>query len=226
MAIDLRRPDPWEQMLPNLVQMYAQGLMQQHFQKREPQPGFTLSPGQVRFGARGVEKARVEPSPVDKWEKLTPIKIGGATIYRQRNIKTGKVEYNRFAPETAKGVEVQSKRQQILVRQQTAGLKQINSLLKKAGIKDLDVLELMALEGPAQMEYLQQQTKPLIERLAEPHKSQLRRYYKKVEDITIKIVGPLPSVPIDQVTAESIFQEAGGNIEEARKIAKERGYVY
>lgn len=218
--------------MPQLVGQMAMAKFQQSLQPKEEKPGFTLGQGQIRFGPKGTEIARgtKKDETAEEWKQLPPITIGGAKIYPQKNTKSGKIIYNRFPPkpEGVKGAVTArlSKQQQMLVNKQQAGLRQINSVLKQGGIKDLDVLELMALEGPAQMEYLQQQTKPLIERLAEPHKSKLKRLYKQVENITTKIIGPMPKIPLDADTAKSLLEEVGGDKEKARKLAIERGYEY
>ena len=63
-VIDLRGSNPWERLMPSLVQMYAQGLMQRHFAQPKTSEPYTLSPGQARF--RGKEKiAERDPKPAE-----------------------------------------------------------------------------------------------------------------------------------------------------------------
>jgi len=57
-----RQPGIWEQMLPQIIGQMAMAKFQQSLEVPEEKPGFTLGPGEVRFGPGGVEHARVAPS--------------------------------------------------------------------------------------------------------------------------------------------------------------------
>ena len=120
--------------------------------------------------------------------------------------------------------------QQNLVREQKATLTQINTILQAAGIKEINLITFAGLSPEQQKEYMETQTKPLIERVPEEFRDKLKQYYEKMESITLEIIGPLPELPekkeLDEETADLILLEAGGDPIKAREIAKKRGYEF
>ena len=195
---------------------------------------------------KGLQEPPVVPGEEFYWQKKdgklvkteTPVpRRGGASANIQRKTRTfvgkdGKVyaqEFN-FDPTTGGSApygkpfqsktvspETKSKQNQVKVAKQQAGLRQINSILKRAGIKEIDIVTFAGLSAEEQKKYMELQTKPLIDRVPRQYRNQLRQYYKKVHDITLDILGPLPEIERTGVdaTGRKVIKYKDGSIEYA-----------
>jgi len=172
--------NPWAKMMPQLIGQMAMAKFQQSLRPEAEAEDYTLGPGQTRF--RGKEKlGSLPPTEKEKkdkgtWSQLTPFKIGGATVYPQQHSVTKKVEYNRFPPKATKGGA--GAKGQTLVGKQQAELRQINAILKKAGIKQIDIVTFAGLSAEEQRKYMETQTKPLIGRVPKEYRPKLLQHYK------------------------------------------------
>lgn len=102
----------------------------------------------------------------------------------------------------------------------------LNEIRKKHNVGKVDIMVLIQLPADDRKEYLEKQSKGVIDRITDPEdKIKYRRLYDKLQSMVAIGAGGLPLIQGTREDAEYFYMKAKGNKEEARKLAIEAGVL-